>query len=641
MDLSALAARLQTLPPHQQVVAAKALKKLYGDRLTSNRDPKKRAYYATRPADYAEDILGIQLTWNIEGRVYDQALKILDTFLREPFLIVIGGNGLSKSFIMAALALWHHDAVAAQPGPNGKQGGSRTLLLGPTETLVLENMYSKIVARAEEAEARGCGMPPGRQTTRWKSAAEWLMEIITPGVQAGQSVSHRASGRHKDNLLAIFEEAQGVHSGVVQSIIGSASGGGPRCYRDENGVERFMGNSVCAILNADRLDSAIAAEARKSTWRVMHLSALEHPNILERRRIVPGGAVSVDFVDRRVADGCIRLGPFPEVMPDPARTDFVYALPEVLGSEDGGPRADGHPGQEGAPLAVYRPGSLFETRVLGLFPSQDDNALFDKDAWDAAVERWRETPDPDRAPDAIGVDCAREGSDDSVATPRWGLDAVTLLSRWVELTYAKDLAGIASLQGSVRIGRSYTAPKGDGPTVAKAIRAHFGRWSGVPWTVDDGGIGASVYDSAKMLPGVFAYPVSFGAAAPPPVEGQLWPGYLVRDALAVLAASVVNRGWVNIPDCPELRKQALAMWADDEGERIYTVKERDEHGVLVDVKRAVSCRKLVSKDDIRPMIGKNSPDEFDSFCLSLWRLASKPGPGGIVPLGRVASAFRR
>lgn len=596
--------------------------------------PAARAQYAARPADYAEDILGLTIRWYIGGRCYDQLLKLLDLFLTEPFMIVPGGNGLMKSFALAILSIWNHDAVGAQLDEQGREMGSRTLLLGPTETQVYQNLYSKILAMAKGAEDLGHAMPPGRQerTPRWMPREEYCMEAITPGVQVGNHLSHRASGRHHVNLLACVEEAQGVHSGVVQSIIGSASGGGPGVMPGG----RFERNSVWAILNADRVDSAIATEARKSTWRVWHLSAMDHPNVVARRRIVPGGAVSHAFVDRQVAGSCRRVGAFPAVLPDPTHREFVYALPEEIGVEGGGPREDGYPGHEDAELAVYRPDALFEARVLGLFPRRGDADLFDVDAWDAAVERWKRHRDPDRAPDAVGVDTAREGMDDSVAAPRWGEDAYALLARWAEILAGKApdaKAQLAQLAGSVRIGELYTAPKGDGPTVSRAIYSRS-RWGTARcWLVDDGGNnGGSVIDSARQL-GVTVYPVSFGGKAPAPVEGQIWAADTVRDALHALFASVLNRGWVDVPPDPRLREEAMACWAIAKGQREYEVKERTATGGIRTVKRTISTRGLPPKDEIKKLIGR-SPDGLDAVVCSLYR-GKVAARGGAIPLPEI------
>lgn len=622
MELHEVAARLQRLPAHQRVIGAMALKKLYGDQITSGYRAQDWASYADQPADYIERKLGGTLVPIVDGVRYDSLLRALELIVDEPFVLIPGGNGQGKDWLLGAIACWHHDAVAAQLGEDSRPMGSRTLILGPSENSVFQTTYASVLAHASRAEQLGYSMPPRRstRTPRWMPREEHCMECITPAAATGSALSHRASGRHHRNLLAVLGEASGLRHEVVESIIGSASGGGPG--RLPGGG--WMRNGIVCIFNPDQRDSAVARLMRSSSWRVIHLSALDHVNVRTRRLIIPG-AVSAHFVDSQIAD-CQRLGPYPETAPDPSRHDFVYALPPVLGQDGGGPRPDGQPGHVDGELAVYRASHLVAARVLGVLPAQDDSRLFRADAWDAGVARWRRSADPQRGPDAVGLDCAREGNDDSVAAPRWGHDAVSLLARWAELVAAKKTAEIEALVGSVRIGRMVTAPKGDGPTVASDI---WRRWPSCPWMVDDGGIGASVYDAARQL-GVAASPVSFGGAAPAPVEGQLFAGYTIRDTLYALAASLVNRGWVDIPEDPLLREEAMATWAVDYKQRRYVTQERQAAGYVRDVERYVSTRSLPKKEEISKLLDpRRSPDRLDAFVLSLWRpIKAKPAEVG-------------
>lgn len=639
MDLQQLAARLQTLPPLQQVKAAHALKVLYGEQVSGGYKAREWAPYAGSPADYIERKLGGDVAPVVDGVRYDTLLRALDLFVDEPFVLIPGGNGQGKDWLCGALGCWHHDAVAAQPGEDGRPMGSRTLLLGPTETSVFQTTYASVLAHAMRAESLGNLMPPRRstRTPRWMPREEWCMECIAPAAQTGQAMSHRASGRHHRNLLAILGEASGLRDEVVQSIIGSASGGGPGRLPGGGWVR----NGVVCIFNPDSRDAAVSKLMRSSTWRVIHLSALDHVNVRTRRLVIPG-AVSAQFVDGQVRDNCRRLGAYPETAPDPAHHDFVYALPpDEAAAEGGGPRPDGVPGHADGEPATYRPSNLVETRVLGVLPVQDESSLFSHEAWDAGVARWRAKSDPQTAPDGIGVDSAwseRQEADEAVAAPRWGPDAVELLSRWSELRAAGDAKGIAALTGAIRIGELRSAPKGDGPTVAGAF---WRRWPFVaPWSVDDGG-GQGIIDHARHTLKLPVTPVSFGAAAPPPEEGLLFAGDTMRDWLHAVAASAVNRGWVDIPDDPLLREEAMKTWTIPKGSKLYEMRVRTSTGWSV-TKQPVTVRGLPKKAEIRRLLDpQRSPDRMDAFVLALCRSMKPHTPPGYAPAGMVHPAFLR
>lgn len=595
------------------------------------RSAANRAAYAARPADYIEEVLGGTVAPIVEGVRYDALLRALELIADEPFVLIPGGNGQGKDWLLGALAVWHHDAVGAQPGEFEREAGSRTLLLGPSETSVFQTTYASMLAHATRAEARGFAMPPGRSDARpyWRGHEEWVTEGITPAPTTGQGMAHRASGRHHVNLLAVLGEASDLRSEVIASIIGSASGGGPGRLPDG----RWQRNGIVAIFNPDSKDTAVARLMRSSTWRVLHLSALDHVNVRTRRQIIPG-ACSVAFVDGQVAE-CLNLGRFPDVQPDQNENQFVYALPDSPGVEGGGPRPDGIPGHIYAEPCVWRPHHLVETRVLGVYPHQDEAHLFKAAAWDAAVARWRRHDDPKRDPDGVGIDCAREGSDDSAGAPRWGPDGFALLARYTEAAASKNAAAVEALRGATRIGRircgSPAIPKGDGPDVAAAL---YRLWGKSPWNVDDGGVGASVLDHARRVLRVAVTPISYGGAAPPKLEGMLYQGETIRDAMHILAATVINLGMVDLPDDPLLREEAMAIWTVDRGKKFFETREKNQFGQVVPVRREVSMRGLPSKrDELRRVLGR-SPDRLDSLVEALWR-GTQPNRGGAIPLPEI------
>ena len=579
---------------------------------STERNREERAAFADDPAGYIETVIGGTIAPVVDGIKYDTLLKALEIMQSEPFVLIPGHHGAGKDWILSRYALHHHDSVGSQLDESGVESGSRTVLIGPTAKSIFQTTYMGVLEAAAAAERRGYPMLPGRSNKQpyWSPREQWVMEGLSPQHSAGQGMAHSASGRHHRYLLWVLGEASGIRSAAIQSAIGSASG---------------KGNRIICIFNPDRSDSAISKLMRGSTFRTISLSALDHVNVRTRRDIIPG-AVSHGFVDAKVRE-CVRLGDYPEVLPDPLRNEFVYALPSKDGIEGGGPREDGHPGHVDGDLATWRPTGLFEPQVLGLLPHQDSSKLFREDAWDAAVLRWKKASDPDSAPEMVGLDCAREGDDDTVGAPRWGPDAVELLTQWVELSAAGNADALAALGGRTRIGALRVMPKGDGPTVAFATYRH---WPASPWNVDDGSVGVSVYDNAVKQLGVTAYPVTFGAPAPARIDGQPFHADNVRAAMHFVAATSVNLGLVDVPPDPLLREEALSIWTIPRGEKIVEIKPGVRKPVSVRGLPPKRSRPGSNETSIHQVIGR-SPDRLDAFVLALWRSAIRV-PGGVVQL---------
>jgi hypothetical protein len=341
------------------------------------------------------------------------------------------------------------------------------------------------------------------------------------------------------------------------------------------------------------------------------MSAFDHPNVAERRSVVPQ-AVSFKTVDGRVRSECVDRGAWPETPLEQARGDFLYALPpdpvQGVHPEDPAPRQDGVPGHRDGRVRVYRPRALFESQILGRYPLNVEIGLFNPGAWDAAVERWKAGPPAaqlGKLPDRIGVDAAREGDDDTCFAPAWGESTEQLLRTWDNAERERNEKVKADLLENrrVRVGEIRIAPKGRGPEVAKHIAGIYGH---SPWNVDEGGVGASVLDHAKDVLRLDAVGVSFAAVAPARLPEEYWCENM-RAALYVRAAMLIDRGLVDVPDDRLLREEVLAHRLVF-GER--TVEENGQKW------RAQTVR-ILEKDEIKKKI-KRSPDRADAFVLSLF-----------------------
>jgi hypothetical protein len=549
---------------------------------------RQRRAYIGRPADYIREILGYTLTAEQE-----EALVLMESQAR---LLIASANNQGKTFLLACYAVYCMDVVGEQLDEHGNPQGARILLPGPDHATVFATVYSEMMAHISRAGQRGFAMP-GRyseDSVLWRVKPQWEVEAFSPPARVNQAVAHTASGRHHRNMLALMEECMGI---------------GERLWRATEGMCSSAGNKIIGSGNPTESSGPAYQRAHGGNYKVLHMDAFDHPNVRTRSLVVPA-AIDYRVVDGRVRE-CRDRGAYPAVQPDLNFADFVYALPERSWDEEG-PRADGVPGHPRAELHVYRPTPAFQAQVRGQFPKDSDTSLFSPGALDAAMERWRQGQDPDRIPDRIGVDAAREGADETCFGPSWGEDADVLLRAYAQATEDENARLLAELRGErrIRVGEAQIAPKGVGPDVAMHIARHFPR---SPWMVDEGGVGASVLDHAAKVLGIDAHGVSFGAGAPPRLPGEYWCAN-ARAALYARAAMLVERGLVDVPSDPLLREELLAHeieWT------YFSLVEDDRRSPQFGKKIRKAAVLIQEKAEIKKKIGR-SPDRADFFVLSLW-----------------------
>lgn len=585
-----VARRIVELPAGTRAQALALAVRLYGDpsdasgaRAQASRDPDERRAYAGDPWAYFSDILGIDLTGQQE-----ESLQLIEKHDR---VLIPAGNNLGKTFTLAGYGIYRLDAVAALPDEAmglPEQGG-RVLLPGPDHGTIFQTIYAEMLTLASRAEVRGYRMPGSRseKSVSWRVRAKWHVEAFSPPQSVQEEVAHQASGRHHRNQVALIEEGQGVDG---------------RVWRAAEGMCSSPGNKIVSTFNPTEPVGPAYQRARAGGYRVLHLSAFDHPNVRKRRDVVPD---AVDFrrIDDRVKTECRDRGPYPSTPVEEDHGEFVYALPPPGSDPESGPREDGHPGDPDGELRVYRPGPTFSSQVLGQWPEQSDRGLFDPGPWDKAVRRWRDQRLRTTRPDRVGVDAARRGEDENVACPAWGETAGALLEAFAS---AQD-AGPGHVEKIRKERRAYVGElqvlgSGDGPEVAGRLARAFGD---VPYNIDEGGVGASVLDHTARVIGYDAAGVSFGASPPEPTPGEPWSEDL-RTAMYVRAARLVNLGLADPPDDPLLREEVMAQRVEHRTRTVRTKKKT----------RRVPSVKLEKKKEVKKRIGR-SPDRADAFVLSL------------------------
>lgn len=590
------------------------------------------------PWAYARDILGVVLT--------PQQEILFEAFERSDRVLCPSGNNVGKTHSLACYAWYRYDAVASLPDERRglEEQGCILLLPGPDHGTIFDTIYGQMLELAQTAADRGHPMP-GRisdKSASMRVGPRWFGRAFSPKHTKGRKVAHTASGRHHQNMIGVLEEGAGVLTPVWLATEGMCSADGNKIISSFNPTEA----------SGAAWERAHPPKGGERIWEVVHLSALDHVNVVQRRTVI-GGAISHKRIEARIRVECDVRGTLETVTPEPDKHDFLYALPEMGQEDRPGPRADGIPGHPDAEVKVFRPGIVFTAQGLGQWPSSSLSGLFDAAAWDRATRRWSESRDPLTPPDRIGVDAAREGEDDTVTAPCWGHDAEYLLGAWREIMASVSGARAAAVEDEpeippaenveefarwlgtaeaqrvikgekparprarmsaeqalekvrakhrIRLGVLEVVPKGSGPSVATWIAR---RYPDSPLNVDEGGVGASVYDHLAEVLMCPAAPVVFGGS-----PGRRLPNEQhfenLRTQMYMRFAALVRLDLIDLPPDPMLRQEAFA----------HQIKHRTK-SVAVDGRRKVrSTVYLDTKDSVKEEIGR-SPDRMDAAVLAL------------------------
>lgn len=441
----------------------------------------------------------------------DHQAAVATALIRHRRVFVRASHSVGKTHLAGGLVNWFIDTF----------GPCLVLTTAPTAAQVVDMTWKEI-----RVQRRG---RPGLQpkAPRIELAPNWFA--------AGYTAQSAAAfqGRHEERMLIVFDEAVGVDGVFWDAAEGMMTG--PECY-------------WLAIMNPTDTSSRAYAEDQSGSWHVMTLSALDHPNIeAELRGDIPPfpAAVRLGWVRERLDRWC---DPIPAS--DALVTDIEF---------------DGE---------WYRPGPLFESRVMGRWPSQAVNAVWSDSLWQATMVTLSAI-----GALQIGCDVARFGDDYTSIVVRRGNSAI----------HHETHNGWSTSQTAGRL---------------KQLAEQFdpGRGRGVPILIDDDGVGGGVVDQAD---GYRFLPVRASSAANDP---EAYPNR--RSELWFDVADRARQGLVDLSRLPEstraqLRSQAMApTWrVDSAGRRI-----------------------VESKDATKKRL-KRSPDDMDAL-----NLAFAPANQGLVSL---------
>lgn len=295
----------------------------------------------------------------LKAKLTDKQKASARKFQEKRRLNIRASHGVGKSFLAAVCVNWFFDCIA----------DSITITTAPTAAQVKDVLWKEI--RSQRSRAKLGGLLP--KAPRMEVSAEWF----AVGMTAAKGEAFQ--GRHGKAILLVFDEAVGVDSTFFES------------------GEGMMVDTECYWLNIyNPTDpSAKVKELEESgDFEVEQISALDHPNVIAGLAGLPSpypGAVSLPWVEKALKNWCVKV--------DATQTkigDFEFPV-------DSG--------------VWYRPGPLFQGRVLGVWPTLSTNNVWSEALFLGCLEKQ----DIDyRIPLEVGVDVARFGDDFTTIIVRRG-----------------------------------------------------------------------------------------------------------------------------------------------------------------------------------------------------------------------------
>jgi len=209
-------------------------------------NPRRFAVYASDPAGFARDVLGIKL--------WKKQIDILQAVIAHPQVAVRSGHSTGKTYAMAALVLWW---LYAQQGV--------VVTTAPSKEHVEDVLWAEIGNLY-----RNSTVPlPGELTN--------TALVVEPGWTAVGITTNKPDafrGRHHPRLLVVVDEATGVEESIHLEISTLTTG---------------EQNRLVMIANPTTLSGTFYdAFSMIGGWFPIHISCLEHPNVVSGKEIIPG-----------------------------------------------------------------------------------------------------------------------------------------------------------------------------------------------------------------------------------------------------------------------------------------------------------------------------------------------------------------
>lgn len=335
----------------------------------------ERKFWARLQSDpiyHIEKVQGVQTLEPYQRRA-------CETILKNQFTAIRASHDLGKTWLLAKLVLWFGSSFPY----------CKIITTAPTWLQVEMLLWSEI-RHGFNASKTHLG---GRMLdTEWKVDNNWFAIGMSPRDDAdssggGQGVTSGFQGFHAKHILIIFDEATGVPT---------------KRWLQAHGMTTSANVRWVAIGNPTTKNCEFAKCFTSPTWAKVHLSCFDSPNL------IANGITDMD------------------------KLKFEVDILRELGEEQARERMSNYKVVQESLLTLHwvvdramawgfdHP--LFQGKVLGNFPDEDENALFTLGDIEGAQRRTHAERPTDRW--SLGVDVARFGTDRTVLTPLRGLNVL-------------------------------------------------------------------------------------------------------------------------------------------------------------------------------------------------------------------------
>lgn len=205
---------------------------------------------------------------NIGARLLKFQSDVLRSVRDNKRTLVVTAPGTGKTTVAAATVLWFTVVNC----------GAHTITTAPTWDHLEKKLWPQIAAMHRDAKAPIGGEMSG---TKLQLDVDWMAYAISTDRPTA------FGGTHKKKMLVVFDDAHGVSDEIWKIT--------------EDNLMAGHGAHWLAIGNPLYSEGPFYhASLPGSGWNVIHFSALDHPNVIERREVVPG-AVTHEKVDKIIA----------------------------------------------------------------------------------------------------------------------------------------------------------------------------------------------------------------------------------------------------------------------------------------------------------------------------------------------------
>lgn len=260
--------------------------------------------------------------------------KIALSVINNKCTAVQAAHGVGKTFIEACLALWflmtHRNSIV--------------ITTAPTERQVREILWSEINNLIVKS---GLFIGGKDRLTGYAFGPRWFATGITTIAGNDEDSAVRFQGYHANHILVIVDEAVGIQPAIWEAI---------------DGITSSKEAKILAVANPATPNCVFKEKIDSRTWNVLKVSALNHPNVLQKKEIIPG-AVSYEWIKDKIKMWCKEI----------TNDQLLITNDNIF--EFGGKH--------------YVPNNLFKWKVLGEFPEESTDTLIPRTAVQSAVQRGK------------------------------------------------------------------------------------------------------------------------------------------------------------------------------------------------------------------------------------------------------------